>query len=112
MLFELRQALDWVTVSPKVAEHILARHFPWACLDWDKDKLNPGGMPLNELRYVRHTGQPGVPEPKVRALNYYLSPHSDGFTINKANVQHCVQLCLEHPQWKLSVQQHKVWAVL
>lgn len=109
MSLDLRLALNWVTVSPKVAEHILARHFPWAV----PDKVSGGWQEhIHELRYVRHAGQPGVPEPQVQALNYYLSPHSDGFTINKANVQHCVRLCLEHPQWKMSVQQHKVWAVL
>jgi len=97
----LAGSLDWITVSPKVAEHILAKHFPWT-----------DERPLEELRYVRHAGQPGVPVPALKALNYYLSPHSDGFTINKANVQHCVKLCLEHPQWKMSVQQHKVWVVL
>jgi organic radical activating enzyme len=101
MSLDLAKALDWVTVSPKVAEHIMARHFPWTA-----------ERPLNELRYVRHAGQPGVPVPAVRAVNYYLSPHSDGFTINKQNVAHCVKLCLENPQWKMSVQQHKVWSVL
>jgi organic radical activating enzyme len=97
----LASVLDWITVSPKVAEHILARHFPWT-----------ETRPLEELRYVRHAGQPGVPLPVLKASNYYLSPHSDGFTINKANVVHCVKLCLNNPMWKMSVQQHKQWVIL
>ncbi len=97
----LAGSFDWITVSPKVAEHILIKHFPWT-----------DTRPLEELRYVRHAGQPGVPVPSLTAHNYYLSPHSDGFTINKANVQHCVKLCLENPRWKMSVQQHKIWVVL
>src|SRR4030095_3857490 len=39
--------LDWVTVSQKVAEHILARHFP----------RREDGVHVDELKYVRHTGQ-------------------------------------------------------
>jgi len=108
MSLELRYALDWITVSPKVAEHILARHYVWAHQVGSEVK----GYVVDELRYVRHAGQPGVPQPTLKAVNYYLSPHSDGLTINKANVQHCVKLCLEHPQWKLSIQQHKLWQVL
>jgi len=104
----LATMIDWVTVSPKVAEHILARHFPWAA----GDEPAVTGAKIHELRYVRHAGQPGVPQPSLRASNYYLSPHSDGFTINNDNVRHCVRLCLENPQWKMSVQQHKVWVVL
>lgn len=103
----LADAIDWITVSPKVAEHILAKHFPFAT-----EKHAHVVRPLEELRYVRHAGQPGVPVPALKARNYYLSPHSDGFTINKANVNHCVKLCLEHPQWKMSVQVHKIWSVL
>jgi 7-carboxy-7-deazaguanine synthase len=103
----LASQLDWITISPKVAEHILARHYPWAA---GVDPIT--GAEVHELRYVRHAGQPGIPEPTLLARNYYLSPHSDGLTINTANVKHCVQLCLEHPKWKLSVQQHKLWKVL
>src|SRR4029079_12823000 len=35
--------LDWVTVSPKVAEHILARNFP----------MRSDGFHVDELKYVR-----------------------------------------------------------
>lgn len=101
MSSQMAGSINWITVSPKVAEHILLRHFPWT-----------EHRPLDELRYVRHAGQPGVPMPVVKARNYYLSPHSDGFTINKENVDHCVKLCLANPRWKMSVQQHKVWSVL
>lgn len=101
MSLELAQALTYITISPKVAEHVLVKHFPWT-----------SQRPIDELRYVRHAGQPGIPIPSLTALNYYLSPHSDGYVINKDNVTHCLQLCLENPTWKLSVQQHKLWGVL
>lgn len=92
--------LDWVTVSPKVAEHILAKHFP----------VRPDGHHVDELKYVRHTGQ-SIPQPVITARHYCVSPHSDGDTVNRDNLAHCIALCLQHPSWRLSVQQHKTWRV-
>lgn len=88
--------IDFISVSPKVAEHVLAKNFPDG---------------VTELRYVRHKGQ-DIPQPQIKAQHYYLSPHSDGFTINQENLKHCIDLCLRYPRWKLSVQQHKLWNIL
>lgn len=105
--FDFRHLFDYITCSPKVAEHILVKHFDI------KSNPAPGWEPIvDELRYVRHSGQPGVPEPELTAQHYYLSPHSDGSTINQENLRHCIKLCLENPKWALSVQQHKLWNVL
>ena len=88
--------IDFVCVSPKVAEHIVKKNFPDG---------------VDELRYVRHSGQE-IPNPSVEAKNYWISPHSDGWEINGENLRHCVDLCLQNPKWKLSIQQHKIWKVL
>lgn len=88
--------VDFVCVSPKVAEHVVKKNFPNG---------------VTELRYVRHKGQ-SIPEPQTKAQHYWLSPHSDGYTINGENVKHCIALCLEHPKWKLSIQDHKLWNIL
>jgi len=90
------EGMDFICVSPKVAEHVVAKNFPNG---------------VSELRYVRHKGQE-IPQPKTKAENYWVSPHSDGFTINNENVKHCVNLCLLNPKWKLSIQQHKQWNIL
>jgi 7-carboxy-7-deazaguanine synthase len=90
------KGLDFVCVSPKVAEHVIKKNFPEG---------------VTELRYVRHKGQ-DVPQPSITAKHYWLSPHSDGFTINAENMKHCIDLCLKNPQWKLSVQNHKLWNIL
>lgn len=90
------KGLDFICVSPKVAEHVVAKNFPEG---------------VTELRYVRHKGQ-DVPKPSVKAEHYWLSPHSDGFTINSENLKHCIELALQNPKWKLSLQNHKLWNVL
>ena len=97
--------LDWIVCSPKVAEHVLEKNFK------DVIRLSETAN-VDELRYVRHAGQPEIPIPSLHALYYYLSPHSDGAEINKENLKHCIELCLANPSWKLSVQQHKLWGVL
>jgi organic radical activating enzyme len=88
--------LDFICVSPKVAEHVIKKNFPKG---------------VSELRYVRHKGQ-SIPEPSITADHYWVSPHSDGFTINSENMKHCINLCIENPKWKLSLQNHKLWNIL
>ena len=88
--------LDWVVLSPKIAEHAILKR--WKSIKPD------------ELRWVRKVGQ-GVPETKIEALKYYISPHFDGEEVNVESLNYCIELCLENPKWSLSVQQHKLWKV-
>lgn len=91
------KGIDWVACSPKVAEHVLAKSFPDG---------------VDELRYVRHAGQPGVPQPSIKAKRLFLSPMFNGNLPDKENLKHCIKLCLENPQWSLSLQMHKIINVL
>ena len=88
--------IDFICVSPKVAEHLVAKNFPNG---------------VQELRYVRHKGQ-DIPKPSIKADHYWISPHSDGFDINSENLKHCIQLCIENGTWKMSLQNHKLWNIL
>lgn len=90
------QHLDFICISPKVAEHVIKKNFPNGC---------------TELRYVRHNGQ-SLPQPSIKAQHYWISPHSDGSDINMDNLKHCINLCKQSGQWKLSVQTHKLWNIL
>ena len=91
------KGIDFICISPKVAEHVIKKNF--------KNTL------VHELRYVRHKGQ-SVPNPSIEAEHYWISPHSDGFNINTDNMKHCINLCIENPKWKLSLQNHKIWNVI
>ena len=103
---DVAAGLQWIVVSPKVAEHVLAKHFPHEIGFKDDAPIH-----VNELRYVRHAGQV-IPQPALGAHVRCLSPHSDGQQVNETNLKHCLKLCLENPEWQLSVQQHKLWRVL
>lgn len=89
--------IDWVCCSPKVAEHVLEKNFPEG---------------VDELRYVRHSGQVGVPKPRVKAKRLFLSPMFNGNNPDLENLKHCFQLCLENPEWSLSLQSHKLIKIL
>jgi len=86
------KGLDWITVSPKVAEHVVARKFR--------------GTHIDELKYVRNKSQ-GIPRPRLKADHYYVSPEFDGDYPNEENIRHCIDLVKENPKWRLSIQEHK-----
>jgi len=87
--------VDWVSCSPKVAEHVVAAKFPDG---------------VQELRYVRHPGQ-AIPQPKVKAGYLYLSPEFKGNVLQRDSLRHCLELVKANPAWRLSIQQHKSWSV-
>lgn len=84
--------IDWITVSPKVAEHAVRQCF------------------AHEVKYVRGHGQ-GVPRPVCEALHYLISPAFYGATLDTRALEWCTQMVLQNPKWELTVQQHKLWKV-
>lgn len=88
----LPPGLDWVTVSPKVAEHAIRQRT------------------ADEVKYVRGHGQ-AIPQTVVQADHYLVSPAFDGPHLDRRTLDWCIQLVRGNPPWRLSVQQHKLWAV-
>lgn len=84
--------LDWITVSPKVAEHAVRQPF------------------ANEVKYVRGYGQ-ALPKPACKAEHKLISPAFNGLTIDRKALEWCLNLIKEDPSWRLSVQMHKAWSV-
>lgn len=90
---ELLGLLNWITCSPKVAEHAIALPF------------------CNELKYVRAYGQ-GIPKPKLKGCeNKIISPAFSGDQLDHRTLEWCITLVKEHPEWRLSIQQHKMWGI-
>ena len=84
--------LDWITVSPKVAEHAIRQRR------------------AHEVKYVRGHGQ-DIPRTMVKADYQLISPAFDGLAADPRAIAWCVQLVRQNPSWRLSVQQHKLWRV-
>lgn len=88
----LPAGFDWITVSPKVAEHAIRQRS------------------ADEVKYVRAYGQ-AVPETVVEARHYLISPAFDGELLDPKTLQWCIRLVERHPEWRLSVQLHKLWHI-
>jgi 7-carboxy-7-deazaguanine synthase len=84
----LPDGLDWVTVSPKVAEHCIRQRT------------------AHEVKYVRAHGQ-SLPATTVNAEHYLISPAFDAQHANRRNLTWCLGLVKTNPSWRLSLQQHK-----
>lgn len=83
------KGIDWICVSPKANTEIL---------------ITKG----NELKlvYPQEAALPSQFE-QLNFEHFYLQPMDDG-PLSEQNTQACVQYCLQHPQWKLSLQTHKL----
>lgn len=90
--FELPEGIDWITVSPKVAEHAVRQRV------------------AHEVKYVRGYGQ-AIPKTVVKAEHYLISPAFEGADVDPRTLDWCIRLCKDNPPWRLSVQQHKLWKV-
>lgn len=88
----LPEGLDHITVSPKCAEHALKQ------------------LTATEVKYVRRYGQ-GIPVPSCNAKYKMISPGFDDHKLDEKNLEWCIQLCKENPEWRLSVQLHNIWGV-
>jgi organic radical activating enzyme len=92
------KGLDYIALSPKVAEHIIKKNFD--------------GVKVNELRYAMHKGKLALPQPSIQADYYFISPIFDGDKMNTENLEHCLKLIKENPKWRISVQVHKLLKVI
>lgn len=108
--------LDLVTLSPKVAEHVVEKHFG----RYVKGKaqhvtIADEDLPELEVKYVRHKGQMSLPKPVVDADYYFISPQFNGFDLDTENFNQCLKLVMENTtntNWKISIQLHKLLRIL
>lgn len=88
----LPPGLDWITVSPKVAEHAIRQRT------------------ATEVKYVRAHGQ-GIPKTVVEAQYYLISPAFAGNEVDPRALAWCIELVKANPSWRLTAQFHKLWLV-
>lgn len=86
--------IDWITVSPKVAEHAIKQ------------------LTADEVKYVRGHGQ-ALPRTRVKAGHYFISPAFIGLDVDLRASEWCQQLIEEHraegfSRWQISMQMHKI----
>ncbi|NVK38307.1 MAG: 7-carboxy-7-deazaguanine synthase [Gammaproteobacteria bacterium] len=90
--------LDWVCISPKGKSDVIIQRCDELKLVFPQADINP--------EEVLH----------IQADYYYLSPMADYGVENsgmiiRENMQAATQYCLDHPQWRMSLQTHKLLGI-
>jgi 7-carboxy-7-deazaguanine synthase len=85
----LPDGLDWITVSPKVAEHAIRQRT------------------AHEVKYVRGYGQ-AIPKTVVQAEHKLIAPAFIGDQLDPRALEWCQRLVSKNPDWTLSLQTHKL----
>ncbi|MGH8805679.1 MAG: 7-carboxy-7-deazaguanine synthase, partial [Polaromonas sp.] len=85
------QGIDWICVSPKAGAPWVQREGHELKLVWPQPRLE-----LAELEAARFTHR-------------YLQPMDNPERLR--NTEACIQLCLERPAWRLSLQTHKITGI-
>jgi 7-carboxy-7-deazaguanine synthase (Cx14CxxC type) len=83
--------LDWICVSPKAGAELVQECGDELKLVYPQDQSDPADF--EHLRFE----------------NFFLQP-MDGPS-RATNTKLAVQYCLDHPQWRLSLQTHKILAI-
>jgi 7-carboxy-7-deazaguanine synthase len=92
----LPQNIDWITLSPKFE----------FCND-----ANLAITECNELKVVFRNQDLSIYD-NIKAAHRFLQPCDCGNpNINKSIQKKAVQYCLEHPEWRLSLQTHKLLGI-
>lgn len=85
--------VDWITISPK-------------------DAFEPNATPIltacSELKVV-YAGQPPLNYSHIRAEHLFLQPCDTGNPEESQRIMtETIEYCKAHPQWRLSLQTHKI----
>lgn len=89
------KGVDWICVSPKAGTKIVQT---------SGDEL--------KLVYPQEENKPEDYQ-DMNFKHFFLSPKDGGFdeTSSKENLKATIQYCLDHPQWRLSLQTHKITGI-
>ncbi|MDG6778356.1 7-carboxy-7-deazaguanine synthase [Thiomicrorhabdus sp. zzn3] len=86
--------IDWVCVSPKAGAPLLLDHGDELKLVYPQPQLQPEKLAHLDFEH------------------FYLQPMDDkNPQISQENIRQAVNYCLQHPQWKLSLQTHKLLGI-
>jgi len=87
---DLAKGIDWVCVSPKGAAELRVRQGDELKLVYPQVEIQASPEKLSQLEFS----------------HFYLQPLDD--QNQSENTRACVSYCLQNPQWKISLQTHKI----
>ena len=87
---ELAEGIDWICVSPKGAAELKVRSGDELKLVFPQLEVQASPAALSQLDFT----------------HFYLQPLDD--PSQAENTSRCVEYCMQNPQWKMSLQTHKI----
>jgi 7-carboxy-7-deazaguanine synthase len=93
------EGLDWLCISPKADAEVVITHCDEVKLVYPQPLAPPDRFKAIEARY------------------YFLSPMADHSvisgrdTLKQNNMRLATEYCLKHPQWRLTLQMHKILGI-
>lgn len=95
---EILNSIDWITVSPKFGIHPEIQRIDELKVVFD----------MNHLEYIDSLSEISVTNKEC----YYLQPcDRNDAEYNRRNLAECIDYIKKHPEWKLSVQTHKILGI-
>lgn len=94
----IHHGIDWVTLSPKTA--------------FEGGDLKPCVITQCDELKVVYTGQDLTQYNNIKAKHRFLQPcFVTDHEQQQANVQDCINAVLTHPNWRLSLQTHRILCI-
>lgn len=95
---EILNSIDWITVSPKFGIHPEIQRIDELKVVFD----------MNHTEYLDSLSEISVTNKEC----YYLQPcDRNDAEYNRRNLAECIDYIKKHPEWKLSVQTHKILGI-
>jgi len=103
--YPLPPGLDWITVSPK--PQILLQELNFRQKQKDVDEVK---VVLAEKQYP-HWSLEELKAVFGKVKAYLISPASAETKIDPGALQWCIKFVKENPEWRLTLQLHKIWRI-
>jgi 7-carboxy-7-deazaguanine synthase len=98
------KGIDWLCISPKAGA---------AGVDWVQKSGQELKVVWPQIGFTKADLDTFTNSPELQFDNKYISPLDDitNKLLQKENIKACIQLCLDNPAWKLSLQTHKITGI-
>ena len=98
------KGIDWLCISPKAGA---------AGADWVQKSGQELKIVWPQIGFTKADLDTFANSADLQFENKYISPLDDitNNILHKDNIKACIQMCLDNPAWKLSLQTHKITGI-
>jgi 7-carboxy-7-deazaguanine synthase len=94
------RGIDWLCISPKAGA---------SGVDWVQKSGQELKVVWPQIGFTKADLDNFANSSELQFENKYISPMDN--ILHKYNIKACIQMCLDNPAWKLSLQTHKITGI-